>query len=127
MPSLVAPLVLAPKLVMTRPRTGQRKVGTAPVLWAAAGAAASGGVSVAGLARRAVAVAGGAGRLLGAGAASGLAACCLPCCLAGCAGEAVWVLIWAWCTPGTVRRCPTRTTVFAAMPLALAISPRDLP
>src|SRR4051794_41972574 len=31
MPSLDLPLVLAPKLVMTLPRAGQRKVGSAPV------------------------------------------------------------------------------------------------
>src|SRR5262245_29950883 len=107
---------------MTRPRTGQRKLGTEPVRSAVADACLGSGLSVAGVARRAVATgwteATCFGFTVSALAAGAAAAWCVA------TGA---VLIWAWRTPGMVRRWPTRTAERASIWLARASSPRDLP
>src|SRR5262245_59385855 len=103
---------------MTRPRTGQRKLGTAPVTSAAAWRGSDD--SVAGVASRAVAVGWAAATCTGvcplAAAVCGLAAAVwvwaaaadgAGWCAAGAAAAVlVAVLIWLCCTPGMARRWP---------------------
>src|SRR5262245_36469190 len=125
MPSLAAPFTLAPYPAMTRPRTGQRKLGTEPVSSAVAEAARGSGLSVAGVASRAVAggwpdAAEAAGLVWGGGAGAN--------CAAG-AGAGAWLasLMSAWRTPGVVRRWPARTAAEGSISLASASTWRDLP
>src|SRR5262245_66674863 len=110
---------------MTRPRTGQRKLATAPVRSPVEPVAF--GSSLAGVTTRTLAAGWADATWAGAGARGFTAAVATGGCGAG------WVLAWAalfcgagW-TPGMVSFCPTRTTELLSMWFALAISARDLP
>src|SRR4051812_22847159 len=120
MPSLDLPLVFAPYAVTTRPRTGQRKVGNAPVASAVltgVSATAASGVVVAWASRAfslpGSAVVAAATLLAGATTGAGCAAATVGCAAAGAAADFA---------PGTVIFCPSFNFAFASRPLVFASS-----
>src|SRR5262249_37980942 len=116
MPSFCWPLVVGPKLAITRPFAGQRNFGNAPE--PSADFPASAGASTTGVTT--LALAAGSASCATAGAAAG------PWAAVGLTGVALGLGAETR-APGMIRRSPTLSLAVACMLLALVISLTGLP